>query len=120
MKKLFLVLVLALGLSMPAFCQDKFSIDDLIGYWEPDKHSSQIVFWRDVNKNLQMVEFDTIDGKLLTLVSMKLTDESLVVKTIAEDKKYETECVYNFIDLKTLQCIVKGPVNAKIIYTKIK
>jgi hypothetical protein len=120
MKNLFLVLVCVLGTSTIAFCQEKFSTDDLIGYWEPDKHSSQLVFWKDVDKNLQMVEFSTDDGKLLTLVSMKLINESLVVKTISEEKNWTTECMYNFIDKKTLQCIVKGAVDGTIIYTKIK
>ena len=120
MKKIFLVLVFAIGISAPTFCQEKFSTDDLIGYWEPDKHSSQLVFWKDVDKNLQMVEFSTGDGALLKLVSMKLINESIVVKTISEEKNWTTECVYNFIDKKTLQCKVTGVVNGTIIYSKIK
>lgn len=120
MKNLFLFLVCVFGTSTIAFCQEKFSTDDLIGYWEPDKHSSQLVFWKDIDKNLQMVEFSTGDGALLKLVSMKLISESIVVKTISEEKNWTTESVYNFIDKKTLQCMVTGAVNGTITYTKVK
>lgn len=120
MKNLFLVLVCVFGISITAYSQEKFTTDDLIGYWEPDRHSSQLVFWKDVNKNLQIVEFSTVDGSLLTLVSMKLVNETLVVKTINEEKNWTTENVFNFIDKKTLQCVVTGSGNGTIIYTKIK
>ena len=114
-----ILLLVALNLTN-TYSQEKFSTDDLIGYWEPDKHSSQLVFWKDVDKNLQMVEFCTDDGALLKLVSMKLINESIVVKTISEEKNWTTESVYNFIDKKTLQCMVTGAINGTIIYSKIK
>ena len=61
MKKVFLISVFAL-LSFNVFAQSKISSNNLVGYWEPDRHSSNIVFWLDAKANLQMVEFDTMDG----------------------------------------------------------
>jgi hypothetical protein len=120
MKNLFLVLVCVLGVSTTVYCQDKFSTEDLIGYWEPDKSSTHLVIWMDINKNFQMVEFSTISCELLTLLSMKLINEELVVKTVFEEKNWKTESTFTFINKNTLQCIVKGPINETVIYTKIK
>ena len=74
MKKLLLGTLLLL--STISFGQ--INTNDLIGYWEPDKHATQLVFWKDINKNLQIVEFSTVDGALLTLLSMKLIDKKLI------------------------------------------
>jgi hypothetical protein len=120
MKNLILVIVFVLAIQTTVFSQDKFTADDLIGYWEPDRHATQLVFWKDTFKNLQMVEFSTVDGALLTLLSMKLIDEKLVVKTISKEKNWKTESTYTFIDKNTLKCEVKGPVNAVVTYTKFK
>ncbi|CAN1556557.1 hypothetical protein MCEGE10_02421 [Flavobacteriaceae bacterium] len=120
MKNLFLVLVCVLGKSTTFFCQEKFITEDLIGYWEPDKSSTHLVIWMDINKNFQMVEFSTISCELLTLLSMKLINEELVVKTVFEEKNWKTESTFTFVDKNTLQCIVKGPINDTVIYTKIK
>ena len=120
MKNLFLVLVCLLGASTTTFCQEKFITEDLIGYWEPDKPSAHLVIWMNMNKNLQMVEFSTTNGELLTLLSMKLINEELVVETVFEEKKWKTKSTFTFIDKKTLQCIVKGPINEIVTYTKIK
>ncbi len=120
MKNLILIIAFVLSIQTRVFSQDKFTTDDLIGYWEPDRHSTQLVFWKDTNKNLQMVEFTTEDGELLTLLSMKLIDEKLVVKTICKGTNWKTESTFTFIDKNTLKCEVKGPVNDTVTYTKFK
>jgi hypothetical protein len=119
MKKVFLITVFVL-LSFNAKAQEKFVTEDLIGYWEPNKHATQLVIWKDVNNNFQMVEFSTISGIQLRLLSMKLKEDALVVKTVFDEKKWVTECTYVFIDKNTLQCTVKGNINDTVIYTKIK
>jgi hypothetical protein len=119
MKKVFLITVFAL-LSFNAFSQEKFTTEDLIGYWEPDQHATQLVIWKDVNNNFQMVEFSTISGTPLTLLSMKLKENNLVVKTRFDEKNWAVECSFTFINKNTLQCTVKGPINGTVIYTKIK
>ena len=116
--KIILVLF-ALNLTN-TYGQEKFITEDLIGYWEPDKSSTHLVIWMDINKNFQMVEFSTISCELLTLLSMKLINEELVVKTVFEEKNWKTESTFTFVDKNTLQCIVKGPINDTVIYTKIK
>lgn len=119
MKKVFLIIVIAL-FSLNINAQEKFVTEDLIGYWEPSKHATQLVIWKDVNNNFQMVEFSTISGSRLKLLSMKLKNESLIIKTIFEEKEWITECSFTFINKDTLQCVVKGPINDTITYTKVK
>jgi hypothetical protein len=119
MKKVFLISLFAL-LSFNVFAQEKFTTEDLIGYWEPNKHATQLVIWKDVNNNFQMIEFSTISGTALTLLSMQLKSNTLMVKTIFDEKKWVTESTYVFIDKNTLRCKIKGPINDTIIYTKIK
>jgi hypothetical protein len=51
---------------------------------------------------------------------MKIVNDTLVVKTIRDENKWEVESSYTFIGKDTLQCIVKGPINGTIVYTKIK
>lgn len=120
MKNVLLIIALIFLVQSNIFGQEKFTSDDLIGYWEPDKHATQLVFWKDVNKNLQMVEFSTVDGALLTLLSMKLIDEKLVVKTVFKETNWKTESTYTFIDKYTLKCEVKGQIKDIITYTKFK
>ena len=119
MKKVFFIIVVAL-LSLNINAQVKFTTEDLIGYWEPNESSANLVIWQDVKGNLQLVQFSTTSGKPLRLISMQLKDDILIVKSIFDEKDWATECSYTFIDNKTLQCSVKGPINTTIIYTKIK
>lgn len=119
MKKVFFVIMVAL-FSLNINAQEKFTTEDLIGYWEPNESSAQLVIWNDVKGDLQMVEFSTTSGTPLRLLSMQLKNEVLVVKSIFDEKNWVTECSYTFIDKKTLQCSIKGPINTTIIYTKIK
>lgn len=119
MKKVFLIIVVAL-LSLNIFAQSKINSNNLVGYWEPDRHSSNMVFWLDAKDHLQMVEFDTIDGVPLRLLSMNNVNGKLIVRTICDEKNWEVESTYTFIDKNTLECAVKGPINGTIIYTKVK
>ena len=119
MKKLLFIIGLAL-LSLTISAQSKISIDNLIGYWEPNRHASQTIFWKDTQNRLQLVQFSTVDGGILRLISMKIVNNTLVVKTIRDENKWEVESSYTFIGKDTLQCIVKGPINGTIVYTKIK
>jgi hypothetical protein len=119
MKKVFLITVFAL-LSFNIFAQSKVDINSLIGYWEPNRHSTRIVFWKDIKNRLQVIEFDTVDGVPLRLLSMKIVNSTLVIKTICDEKNWTTECSYTFIDDNTLECIVKGPINTTVVYTRVK
>ena len=118
MKKLFLIIAI-LGLSTVISAQSKINIDDLIGYWEPNRHSSQLVFWKDLKENLQIVEFSTCDGAAFESNIEKLSD-TLTVKTYFQETDYSSTSEYSFIDKNTLKCTVTGEINATVIYTKIK
>jgi hypothetical protein len=96
------------------------SIDSLIGYWEPNKHATQLVLWKDIKGQLQVVEFSTIDGMPLRLLYIKIINNTLVIKSIFDEKNWVTECNYTLINDNILECAVKGPINDIVIYTKIK
>jgi hypothetical protein len=119
MKKVFLITVFAL-LSFNIFAQSKVNINSLIGYWEPNRHATQMVFWKDIKNQLQVVEFSTVDGGPLRLLSIRIVNNVLVIKSICDETNWTTECSYTFIDNNTLECIVKGPVNATVVYTRVK
>ena len=117
MKKLLLGALLLL--SMVSFGQLS-TLDKFIGYWEPDQHSTQIVFWKDVNQHFQMVEFSTISGEVLTLNSLKLVEKSIVVKTTFDSRNWNTQATFTLLDDKTMKCVVTGDGEGIITYTKIK
>jgi hypothetical protein len=119
MKKVFFIIGILL-ISLNVFAQKRFTGKDLIGYWEPDKHASRMIIWNDVENNLQMVEFSTIGGDVLRLISMKIENESLVVKTVFDKTNWETERTFNFVSKDTLICKINGPIKDSVIYTKVK
>lgn len=118
MKKLLLMIaIFALVTSVNA--QSTINTDNLIGYWEPNRHSSQLVFWKDVKGNLQIIEFSTGNGVALDSKVVKLGN-TLVVETYFEEMNYHSASEYSFIDKDTLKCTVTGEIEATVIYTKIK
>lgn len=119
MKKVICIIGILL-LSSGVFAQTKIDLNSLIGYWEPDQHSTQMVIWKDVEGKYQMVEFSTNSGEVLTLLSMKVVDSSLVVKTVFEPKNFSVESVFTFKDKNTLVCKIKNNPEVTVIYTKVK
>lgn len=120
MKNLFLALVILVGTTVPSFSQEKINVDDLIGYWEPDRHSTQLVFWKDTLGKMQVVEFSTSTGEVLELISFTIGDSSVEVSTVFKENDWYTKGTYTFLDKNTLQCIISGEIDAKIVYTKVK
>mgnify|MGYP003659121894 CR=1 FL=1 len=125
MKKLLLGALLLL--SMISFSQSPPNpptetpiLDRFVGYWEPDQHSSQVVFWYDMDDRFQMIEFSTISGIPIRLLSLNLDSQSIIAKTIFDETEWETTSTYTLIDDNTMQCIVSGHGDVTIIYTKIK
>lgn len=117
-KAIFIICILLLSASI--FAQTKMDLNSLIGYWEPDQHSTQMVIWKDVDGKFQMVEFSTNSGDALTLLSMKIVDSSLVVKTVFEPKNFFAESVFTLVDKDTLVCKIKNNPEVTITYTKVK
>jgi len=75
-----------------------------------------MVIWKDVQERYQMVEFSTTSGETLTLLSMKIVDSSLVVKTVFKPKNYASEAVFTLKGKDTLVCTVKNHPEVNIIY----
>lgn len=117
-KVIFIISILLTNTTL--FAQTKIDMESLIGYWEPDRHSTQMVIWKDTEERYQMVEFSTISGETLTLLSMKVVDSSLVVKTVFEPKNFFTESVFTLKDKDTLVCKIKNNPEVTVVYTKIK
>ncbi len=120
MKNLFLVLVILIGSTVATFGQEKINVDDLIGYWEPDKHSAQLIFWKDTFGKLQVVEFSNESGAVLDLISLTNGDSSEEISTVFKENVWSTKSTFTFLDKNTLQCVISGDTNSKIIYTKVK
>jgi hypothetical protein len=51
---------------------------------------------------------------------MKLINEELVVKSVFEEKNWNTVSTFTFIDKNTLKCSIKGSIDGTVTYTKIK
>ena len=67
MKKLFLTIGVFI-FSLNVCSQKLIDLKKLVGYWEPDKHSSQLVMWFDKHDYFQVVKFDTVDGEPLDVI----------------------------------------------------
>jgi hypothetical protein len=119
MKKLFLTLGIFI-FSLNVYSQKLLDLKDLVGYWEPDATSTQLVMWFDKEDYFQIVEFSTIDGAKLTLLSNVIVGDCLKIKTLFEETNYISECEFRLIDKNTLECKIKGSKRMPITYTKIK
>ena len=118
MKKLFLIIAI-FTLTTSINAQSTINTNNLIGYWEPNRHSSHLVFWKDLKGDLQIVEFSTGDGVPFKSSLIKV-GETLVVTTYFEETNYYSTSEYSFIDDKTLKCTVTGEIEAVVLYTKVK
>jgi hypothetical protein len=118
MRNLFLVLTLVF--SSCVFGQTKIKTNDLIGYWKPDIESTQLFFWKDVKGNLQMQEISGTSGQPLDIVTLKIEDNYICVKTMFEYTDYTVDSTFMLKDENTLICIISDDENTAIIYKKIK
>ena len=119
MKKLLLIAVF-LTLSFNVFSQQKINTNDLIGYWQPDKESTQLFFWKDVNGDLQIQEISGTSGKPVDVIMMKINNNFIFVKEIFLQNNWITENIYTLINKNTLKCTITGNGKGTLIYTKIK
>ena len=124
MKKVFLIIVVAL-FSLNAFSQGlvlkkKINTNDLIGYWKSEEESTQLFFWKDSLGELQVQEISATSGQPLDLVTLRVDEKSIFIKTTFVPNDWTTENTFTFVDKKTLKCIVKGEISTILIYTKVK
>jgi len=119
MKKVFLVIAIAL-FSLTTFAQEKISIDKLIGYWEPDQESAQLFFWKDTNGMLQTQEISGTSGEPIDIITLRVDEDSVFIKTIFIPTNWVVSSVFTFLDDTTLKCEVTGNARATIIYKKKK
>ena len=119
MKKLLLIAVF-LTLSFNVFSQQKINTNDLIGYWQPDKESTHLFFWKDVNGRLQIQEISDATREPLNIITLKVYKNFIFVKEIFLQNNWITDNIYTVINKKTLKCVVIGTIKDTIIYTKTK
>jgi hypothetical protein len=124
MKKVFLVIAIALG-SLNVFSQEstlknKININKLIGYWEPDKESAQLFFWKDVDGKLQVQEISGTSGRPIDVITLRVEKNLIFIKTIFIPNNWTVSAVYTFIDDTTLKCEITGDAETTIIYKKKK
>jgi hypothetical protein len=119
MKKVFFIAT-SLFFSLSVLSQEKLNIDDLIGYWVPDKESTKLFFWKDNNNVLQTQEISETSGKELQLISIEVQDKCILINTIFFENNWIVESKYVFINKNTIKCTVTGDGIDDIIYTKNK
>jgi len=119
MKKVFFIAT-SLFFSLSVLSQKKLNTDDLIGYWVPNKESTKLFFWKDVDNVLQTQELSEISGEELHLISMNVKKTHILIKTIFIENNWVVESKYVLINKNTIKCIVTGDSDDEIIYTKIK
>jgi hypothetical protein len=119
MKKVFLITVFAL-LSFNVFAQQKINITNLLGYWKPDQESAELFFWKDADDKLQTQGISSTSGKQIDVITLRINDASIFIRTIFIPNNWVTENVYTFIDNNTLKCVVTGDGEGTIIYKKVK
>jgi hypothetical protein len=119
MKKSILVIVVCLfGLNV--FSQEKFTSNDLIGYWKPNKESSHLFFWKNSIGKLQTQEICGTSGSPIDAISLRIEKDYIFIRTILLENGWVTESVYTFINKNTLKCVITGDGNDTVIYTKVK
>jgi hypothetical protein len=124
MKKVFLIIAITL-FSLSTFSQglileNKINTNNLIGYWEPDQESAQLFFWKDADGKLQVQEISGTSGEPIDIITLKIENNSVFIKTIFIPNKWIVSSVYTFIDKQTLKCEVTGDAETTIIYKKKK
>jgi len=121
MKNIFLILVAVFGIQTTVFCQDKICTDDLIGYWRClDTSATELFFWKDVNGKLQVQEVSSVSGEPLDLITFRVDENAVFIRTFFEPKNFVTECTFTFLDERTLNCEVIGDSKTTLVYSKLK
>jgi len=119
MKKVFFIAI-SLFFSLSVLSQEKLNTDNLVGYWVPDKESTKLFFWKDINNVLQTQELSETSGKELQLISIDVQDKCVLINTIFIENNWVVESKYVFINKNIIKCTVTGDGIDEIIYTKIK
>jgi len=121
MKKVVLSISL-LFFSFNVLSQELIKLNDLVGYWKPNEESTQLVMWFDNEDRFQMIEFSTITGVPLNLLSMMLVGDKLKIKTKYIPTNHTSESVFTFLDKQTLKCetIDEDKNVSYVIYSKVK
>ena len=124
MKKIFFIatsLLFSLNvLSQGLILENKINTNNLIGYWEPDQESSQLFFWKDAAGKLQVQGISGTSGRSIDVITLKVEENSVLIKTIFIPNKWIVASVYTFINDNTLKCEVTGDAETTIIYKKKK
>ena len=124
MKKVFLIIAITLfslnSFSQGLILEKKINTNNLIGYWEPDQESAQLFFWKDADGKLQVQEISGTSGEPIDIITLKIENNSVFIKTIFIPNKWIVSSVYTFIDKQTLKCEVTGDAETTIIYKKKK
>lgn len=119
MKKVFLIIAIAL-FSLNTFAQQKINVDDLVGYWKPNKESSQLFFWKDIDGNLQVQEICGSTGEPIDLIRLKINENNLIIDTIFKPNQWVIRSIFIMTNANELTCSITGDAEDIIHYIKIK
>jgi hypothetical protein len=120
MKKYFSALLLSMAM---VACVNKAAKQDttagFVGQWTSDSTNVQLVFFKDVNNKMQMVQWDN-EGEEIEIVSMEVSDST--IKT-TERTRSTNHVIYNTYKLQNptrLEDIIRGDANDTIYYKRVK
>jgi hypothetical protein len=124
MKKVFLAATIVLVSAFVIFnltSTKKIDTNNLIGHWNSDKESSNLIFWKNEEGKIQMKEISFSTEEPIDVLDFKIYDNYFLVKTIFKPNNWVANSKYTFVNDTVLNCVVnhsKG--TTRLIYTKTK
>ena len=94
--------------------------DDYMGYWTSDGTTAEIIIWKDINGNFQIVQFNTDDGEVCEILDIHFEGNSLSVRTRFKSTNHVITSKYNLSNEFLMECKIAGDSNTIIEYKKLK
>lgn len=117
--RLACLLFVALSFTYSSFAQG-LSARDFVGYWKSDGTTTRIIFFKDRDHNLQMVEWDTQTGEEMKITKFKVDGDELVTKEVFQSANHSTNNRYILMDENRIKNIITGGADATIYFDRIK
>ena len=98
----------------------KIDLKNFIGLWSSESTTTRLVFFKDINGNLQLVEWATDSGEEMEITDLSLIDNKIKTTERFKSTDYETTNEYILKDENTLKNIISGDANSIIYFKRLK
>lgn len=117
--KIRLILVTAILCVASSFVFGQTEVKNtFIGYWTTDGAKTRIVFFKDKEGMLQMVEWDSSDGEEMEILKIQAVNNTITTTEKMVSTNHITYNTYSVVDDNTLKRTIGGDGNGAIIYLK--